>query len=93
MDVTLLIGNLSKEVCSEDLTEIFTSIGEVVVAATERDWGETRRQGYVTMRDADAAVRAAQVLDGHALYGQPMVVRRAQGLLGADADHAPRWLQ
>ena len=93
MSSTLLLENLPPQLCKDDLVQIFASIGEVVQVGTQRRWGDTLQHGYVTMRDNHAAARAAVVLDGHALCGQPMVVRHVVGMVGADANRTPSWVQ
>ncbi|MFQ6098999.1 MAG: RNA recognition motif domain-containing protein [Armatimonadota bacterium] len=76
----LYVGNLSYSVTTEALRAAFAEFGEVTDAQVilDRDTGQSRGFGFVTMpNDADAQ-RAIEALNGTPLEGRPIVVNEAR---------------
>lgn len=76
---TLYVGNLPWATTPEDLTELFAQFGEVVTAriATDKETGRSRGFGFMEM-PADAAVAAAEALNGATYGGRPLTVNEAK---------------
>jgi RNA recognition motif-containing protein len=74
----LFVGGLDWRVSTEQLTELFATIGAVQDAfvVNDRDTGESRGFGFVTMDRRDAT-EAMKKLDGQSLEGRNIVVRPA----------------
>jgi len=74
----LFVGSLAYETVTADLATLFGTIGHVLdaVVLVDRDTGESRRFGFVTM-DRKSAARAVKELDGHSLHGYPIRVNVA----------------
>ena len=80
----LYVGNLSFNTSKEAVQAAFAAVGEVreVQLIMDRDTGQPRGFGFVTMNsDADAA-KAIQALDGSMLDGRALRVNEAQGRSG-----------
>ena len=79
MQVKLFVGNLPWSVGDAELTEIFTSHGEVYSARVinDRDTGRSRGFGFVEMEteDIDALIRAT---DGLEVDGRNLRVNQAE---------------
>lgn len=80
MGTRLYVGNLSFNTSKETLEATFAAIGEVtdVHLVTDRDSGQPRGFGFVTMGSQAAATAAIQKLDGSVLDGRPLRVNEAQ---------------
>jgi RNA recognition motif-containing protein len=76
----LYVGNLSYSVTNEALRAAFAEVGEVSDAqvVTDRDTGQSRGFGFVTMPDDAEAERAIEALNGTSLEGRPIVVNEAR---------------
>jgi RNA recognition motif-containing protein len=74
----LFVGGLDWRVTSEQLKEFFEGIGPVSDAfvVKDRDTGDSRGFGFVTMDRKDAAA-AIEKLNGESLEGRALVVRPA----------------
>ncbi len=79
MSNKLFVGTLSWNTTSEELTEAFAAIGEVVEAKvlTDRETGRSRGFGFVTFKDENDATRAIEQLDGTTLDGRTIKVDKA----------------
>ncbi len=79
MSNKLFVGSLSWNTTSEELTEAFAAIGEVVEAKvlTDRETGRSRGFGFVTFKDENDAARAIEQLDGTTLDGRTIKVDKA----------------
>jgi hypothetical protein len=75
----LFVGGLSDEVGDEDLRRTFTTVGPVadVVVMRNRETGESRGFGFVTMADRRDANKAINELHGSELMGRSLVVNIA----------------
>jgi RNA recognition motif-containing protein len=76
----LYIGNLSFQVTTESLREAFTPYGEVtdVHVVTDRDSGQSRGFGFVTMGSDQEAKNAMTSLDGSMIDGRALRVNEAE---------------
>jgi hypothetical protein len=75
----LFVGGLNWRVTADQLRTKLEEIGPVtdVVIVTDRDTGDSRGFGFVTMADRKDAAEAIRRLDGKELEGRNLVVRQA----------------
>lgn len=75
----LFVGGLSWGTTDEDLKSLFGDCGEVAEAIiiTDRDTGDSRGFGFVTMQDRRDATKAIRDLNGKELNGRNIVVKAA----------------
>ena len=75
----LFVGGLGTVVTENDLREAFGAYGEVadVVVLKDRNLGESRGFGFVTMASRKDAARAIDGLDGSELNGRRLAVNVA----------------
>ncbi|MDW8241478.1 MAG: RNA-binding protein [Acidobacteriota bacterium] len=80
MSTKLFVGNLSPNVTSEDLEDLFTQIGEVVSSnvITDRVTGRSRGFGFVEMASSETAQAAIQQLHDREFEGRRIVVNEAR---------------
>ena len=83
----LFVGNLAYAVTEDELRELFAQAGtcESVSIVTDRDTGQSRGFGFVTMASAEDAERAKKQFDGTELGGRRLRVDDA-----ADQSTRPR---
>ena len=76
MGKKLFVGNLAYAVTEDDLRELFAPIGtcEAISLVLDRETGQSRGFGFVTMASADDAERAKKQLDGADLKGRRLRV-------------------
>ena len=76
----LYVGNLSFQATTESLRSAFASMGEVVDVhiVTDRESGQSRGFGFVTMGSAQEAQRAIAQLNGTMIEGRPIRVNEAE---------------
>jgi RNA recognition motif-containing protein len=76
----LYVGNLSFNATTETLREAFAAVGEVtdVHIVQDRDSGQSRGFGFVTMGSAEEAAKAIQQMDGYNLEGRALRVNEAE---------------
>lgn len=75
----LFVGGLSSTVSSADLRALFDEFGPIedAIVVMDRDLGESRGFGFVTMADRRDAAVAARELSGREVDGRTLVVRPA----------------
>ncbi|MCB9749747.1 MAG: RNA-binding protein [Myxococcales bacterium] len=75
----LFIGGLNWRVTTDELQEMLEEYGPVADAfiVTDRDTGDSRGFGFVTMRDRRDASQAIRRLNGQDFHGRTLVVRLA----------------
>jgi RNA recognition motif-containing protein len=75
----LFVGGLSHSTTQESLKQAFAQYGQVVEAfiVTDRDTGDSRGFGFVTMKDRKDAPKAIEGLDDSELDGRTIVVNVA----------------
>ena len=80
MNKKLYVGNLSYEVTSEGLREIFSKFGEVTSAdvITDRYSGRSKGFGFVEMGTDEEAQAAIEGLDGTDYEGRTIKVNEAR---------------
>ena len=76
----LYVGNLSFHAQKDALLEAFSKHGTVtdVHVVTDRESGQSRGFGFVTMSTADEATNAIAAMNGAMLDGRPLKVNEAQ---------------
>ena len=80
MGTKLYVGNLSYDVTSSTLEELFTPFGTVRSAQViqDRDTGRSKGFGFVEMSDDNAARAAIQGLHEKEHGGRPLTVNEAK---------------
>ncbi len=80
MGKKLYVGNLSFDVNSKDLEELFAQAGicESAAVITDRATGQSRGFAFVEMGSNADAQTAIQQLDGHELKGRAIKVNEAR---------------
>ncbi len=75
----LFIGNLSFNINSEGLKELFAKYGEITdaVVISDRDTGRPKGFGFVTFANADDAQKALE-MNGQDADGRPLAVSIAR---------------
>jgi RNA recognition motif-containing protein len=75
----LFVGGLAWGITTDKLRETFEAVGRVAdaVVMVDRDTGDSRGFGFVTMADRRDASEAIRRLDGADLDGRTLVVRQA----------------
>lgn len=75
----LFVGGLAWRVTQEQLREKFEKLGPVIdaVVVLDRDTGDSRGFGFVTMGNRKDAAEAIKKLDGQDFEGRSLVVRPA----------------
>ncbi|MEL4896749.1 RNA recognition motif domain-containing protein [Crocosphaera sp. Alani8] len=78
--MTIYVGNISYDVTSDDLTEVFKEYGTVkrVSLPTDRETGRPRGFGFVDMENDDEENVAIETLDGAEWLGRQMKVNKAK---------------
>ena len=76
----IYVGNLSFQTTTEGLREAFSKFGEVTDAKvmTDRETGQPRGFGFVTMGTAADAAKAIAAMNGALLDGRPLRVNEAE---------------
>ena len=76
----LYVGNLSFRTSSDAVRDAFSRFGEVtdVHLVTDRETGQQRGFGFVTMGTADAAQQAIAGMNGSTLEGRALRVNEAE---------------
>jgi len=78
--VELYVGNLPWSVSDQSLTSLFATHGTVARAkvVTDRDTGRSRGFAFVTMADEAGGTAAITALNGTAIEGRAITVRKAE---------------
>jgi RNA recognition motif-containing protein len=78
MSKNIYVGNLSFQVTTDDLRELFAQYGTVTRAqvTTDRETGRSRGFGFVEM--ADGGDEAIEALNGTNFQGRPLTVNEAR---------------
>jgi len=76
----LFVGNLSFNISTDELRELFTEHGTVtdVHVAMDRESGRPRGFAFVTMSTAAEARKATEALNGEIVDGRPLRVNEAE---------------
>src|SRR5271154_392572 len=80
MGKKLYVGNLSYQVDSSELEQLFTAHGQVVSAQiiNDRDTGRSKGFGFVEMANDAEAEAAIAALNGHEHSGRALTVNEAR---------------
>src|ERR1051325_12209912 len=75
----IFVGNLSYQTTEDQLTDLFSEVGQVESATivTDRDTGRSRGFAFVEM-DPDAAGKAIERFNGYELNGRAINVNEAR---------------
>lgn len=78
--MTIYVGNLSFEVTSEDLQEVFAEYGTVnsVKLPTDRETGRMRGFAFVELGEEIQETAAIEALDGAEWMGRQLKVNKAK---------------
>ena len=78
--MSIYVGNLSYDVTSEDLTNVFAEYGSVkrVLLPTDRETGRMRGFGFVEMAAEAEETAAIEALDGAEWMGRDLKVNKAK---------------
>ena len=78
--MSIYVGNLSFDVTTEDLNEVFGDFGTVKDAKlpTDRETGRPRGFGFVEMSTEEEELAAIEALDGAEWMGRDMKVNKAK---------------
>ena len=76
----LYVGNLSFQATSESVRAAFAAFGEItdVHVVSDRETGQSRGFGFVTMGSAAEAAKAIAEMNGAMLDGRPLRVNEAE---------------
>jgi cold-inducible RNA-binding protein len=76
----LYVGNLPYKATDEELTQLFSSVGNVASARVMRDMatGRARGFGFVEMATDDAAQKAIEKFHQYEMEGRQLVVNEAR---------------
>lgn len=80
MNKKLFVGNLSYSVKSEQLNELFATVGKVLSANViiEKMSGRSKGFGFVEMETEEEAQMAVQSLNGKEFEGRALIVSEAK---------------
>lgn len=93
MAIRIYVGNLPFSATNAQLTDLFSTFGEVTEATiiTDRDTGQAKGFGFVQMTQDDAGRAAIAQLDGTTLDNRAIRVNEAQARTDRNADRGRRW--
>ena len=76
----IYVGNLPFSMDSDALLELFKQHGEVdeATVVTDRDTGQSRGFGFVTMSDGGEANKAMEAINGQEIDGRALKVNEAK---------------
>ena len=76
----LYVGNLSYDVTSNQLGDLFAQAGTVASATviTDKHSGRSKGFGFVEFDSAEAAQKAIEMFNGKEFQGRPLVVNEAR---------------
>jgi RNA recognition motif-containing protein len=76
----LYVGNLSFNATNESVRAAFSAFGELtdVHIVADRETGQSRGFGFVTMGSSEAAKKAIAEMNGAMLDGRPLKVNEAE---------------
>jgi RNA recognition motif-containing protein len=78
--MNIYVGNISREIVSQDLQDLFETFGEVMSSKVITDMysGESRGFGFVEMASKQEAEAAISELDGKEVKGRTIKVNEAR---------------
>jgi len=80
MDVRLYVGNLARSTTQDELNTLFTQAGPVtsVEIIKDRDTGESKGFGFITMNDQADADKAISMFNAYSLSERELKVNIAK---------------
>jgi RNA recognition motif-containing protein len=80
MDVRLYVGNLARSTTQDELNTLFTQAGPVtsVEIVKDRDTGESKGFGFITMNDQADADKAISMFNAYSLAEKELKVNIAK---------------
>ena len=80
MDVRLYVGNLARSTTQDELNTLFTQAGPVtsVEIIKDRDTGESKGFGFITMNDQADADKAISMFNAYSLAEKELKVNIAK---------------
>jgi RNA recognition motif-containing protein len=79
MSAKLWVGNLSPETTGEEISELFSNVGEVESCqlVEDRETGRPKGFAFIEMNSLEAAYAAKERFNGHDLNGKALKVKGA----------------
>ncbi len=79
MSAKLWVGNLPSETTSEDIRELFSTVGvvESCQLVEDRETGRPKDFAIIEMNSLEAAYAAKEKFNGHDLHGKALKVKGA----------------
>ena len=80
MSVKLYVGNLSYDTTSDELSALFSEVGQVDSCnlIIDRDTDRSKGFAFIEMDSTESANAAKEKLNGQVLHGRPLKVNDAQ---------------
>ncbi len=80
MSIKIYVGNLSYQTSSDDLAELFSSVGQVESATVveDRETGRSRGFGFVEMASREEGLAAIEQFNGQDYNGRNLTVNEAR---------------
>jgi RNA recognition motif-containing protein len=80
MSNKLYVGNLSWDIDTDGLSDLFAEHGEITdaIVLSDRETGRSRGFGFVTFASSEQAQSAIEALDGVEVDGRPLKVNVAK---------------
>ncbi|VAH66294.1 31 kDa ribonucleoprotein, chloroplastic-like [Triticum dicoccoides] len=90
-EATVCIGNLPYDIDEKDLVLLFKDVGIVVFSEIiyDRETGESRGYGFVTMSTAEEAKKAVEMYNRREMDGRPLTVYKTAATRGARTEETP----
>ena len=91
----LFIVGFPKDMKEIELVELFSSYGTVntVTIVTDKDSGNSKGYGFITMTDDLGAERAISAMDGTEIDNRKISVRKAEDKRSPEPEHSRKPLQ
>lgn len=80
MSIKIYVGNLSYQTSSEDLAQLFSTVGQVDSATVveDRETGRSRGFGFVEMASREDGLNAIEQFNGREYNGRNLTVNEAR---------------
>lgn len=80
MSIKIYVGNLSYQTSSEDLAQLFSTVGQVESATVveDRETGRSRGFGFVEMASREEGLNAIEQFNGREYNGRNLTVNEAR---------------
>jgi RNA recognition motif-containing protein len=80
MSIKIYVGNLSYQTSSEDLAQLFSTVGQVDSATVveDRETGRSRGFGFVEMASREEGLNAIEQFNGREYNGRNLTVNEAR---------------